>query len=1013
MLTIVCPSLGPQIPARFDIIRKFHQQSTKQPMSGTIVRAHNWDVGYEQRFLAVNPLGDEIIAYQTNHDDPGIESNDIVKVHSQTGIEHIQCMSYLRAHLGWTGVGTMDGTVHIFDITKRGAATLRLRSKPNRPCNSLSFNDGALVAASFDKCRLVNSLQVWDISRHARLFTDSGEFDESHAIGPHYSYLANDATLSTVFNRSDPSGMLLMAGGYKLLREFDLRDSSPTPIYQVATKCTMGLTLDHFQPHMFASLSEEGSVSVWDRRKLTGKSKGSVTSENPVLHLLLSDLLRRKPAPCFRYLSIRRGEFAAVLSGNFIRRWNTGCVPKNDSILATFSTNSDLVSSFKQQSMKLFDPSEDLLFAALVLDSKTDWERVISFDYSPDTSSATSTNFVCMREKGTVFRMPVVESIESLDFNSYNEFSMAGPEGTLTKFLDGRVLSDPKPLLVAPVQASVPNYDRPDFSEEVASTIGDEESTAPVTNAISAPPTKMEKMYDDDDGYVPLRRMLDLSQVMQNDICCTIRQRALQGYGVNCTKNVEVLVRLEAVGASLLVRNTWRWLELAKKSLDKGTMVSEGVDLGYIGVLGMWKGVEELQGQNRATLRQQVNDHTFSNAVKAIVSHKGEKSSGISIYSTSDRKMQRKLCLIVSGWYLTEQEFDEKLNQLVEDGYVEKAAGWAVFHDNVPRAIEILALSKKERLQLMSTAVAGYLANKNSNVNLPWNDQCRRLALELDHPYLRAIFAFIADNDWSDVLDENALPLRERLGIALRFLSDKDLNIYLNNVADTVIARGELEGLILTGLTPRGIDLLQSYVDRTSDVQSAALMAQFAVPRYFKDSRVDHWIDCYRNLLNSWGLFKTRARFDVARTKLSKTVGGAATMRSAPRQVFLQCMRCNKNMSAPGAKIMKNPAHASLMLKQFNRLSLKGSAQDYKLCPHCGSPLPRCAICLLTLGTLIPHTTEPDEASVLGQLQRNFNNKFSFCLSCHHGYHAHHAEEWFSKHYVCPVPDCNCRCNSK
>lgn len=311
----------------------------------------------------------------------------------------------------------------------------------------------------------------------------------------------------------------------------------------------------------------------------------------------------------------------------------------------------------------------------------------------------------------------------------------------------------------------------------------------------------------------------------------------------------------------------------------------------------------------------------------------------------------------------------------------------------------------------MSTAVAGYLAYKDSNSNLPWNDQCRKLALELDHPYLRAIFAFIADNDWWDVLDEHALPLKERIGIALRFLSDKDLNIYLNRVADTVVLRGELEGLILTGLTPRGIDLLQSFVNRTSDVQTAALIAQFAVPRYFKDQRVDHWIDSYRNLLNCWGLFKTRALFDVARTKLSKTFNGVATIRPPPRQVYLQCPRCNKNMGTP-AKSSKGNNQS--ILKQFNRLSMKNPIADSKLCPHCGSPLPRCAICLLNLATPIPRGVAQDpEDDIRQQTLDNFKNKLSFCLTCHHGYHAQHAEEWFLKHYVCPVPDCNCLCNSK
>lgn len=993
-------------------------------MSGTIVRALNWDAGYEQRFLATNPLGDEVTLYQTHQEEPGTESNDLIKLHSFNAVEHIQCLAYLRARLGWTGVGTMDGNVHIFDIMRPGSTPLRLRSKHNRPCNSLSFNDQQYLAASFDKSRQDNSLQVWDLAKHTQIFTEFGDADDSYGLRPLHGYLVNEATLSALFNSNEASGMLLMAGSYKLLREFDLRDSSPTPIYQLATKCTKRLSLDLFQPHMFSSISEDGSLAIWDRRKLVSGSKWSVVLESPVLFFpkLIGDSQRRGLSPCFRYSSIRRGEFAAVYNGDLIRRWNTGVVPRQtEKTNPTFTSTSTVVSNLKSQSAQLYNPNEESLFVALVLDSKTDLPRVISFDYSPDTSSHTSTKFVCMREKGLVFRMPVVESVESVDFNSCNEFSMAGPEGTLTRFSEDLPLIDKAPQLP---QAS-PTHDdglyelRPELSEEVASTVEDQDSVSVPSQVRAGALTYDEdvspsKKQTEEDVYVPLRKVLNISDVMRNDICSTTRLRAEAGYGMDSEYNYDILVESEGVGASLLLRNTWKWIGLAKKSLEKGTMVKEGVDLGYVGILAMWKGHEELGGQNRSSTHQYVSEEMFSNTVKAIVAGKGEKSAGISIFSTGEKKLQRKLCLIVSGWYLTANEFDEKLEVLVSGGQVEKAAGWAVFHGDVSRAIKILSSSKKERLQLMSTAIAGYLAYKDSNVNLPWNDQCRKLSLELDDPYLRAIFAFIADNDWWDVLDEHALPLRERLGIAVRFLSDKDLSVYLKRVADSVVARGELEGLILTGLTPRGIDLLQSYVDRTSDVQTAALIALLAVPRYFKDQRVDHWIDCYRELLNSWGFFKQRARFDVARTKASKTSAGTTTIRPYPRQIYLQCRQCQKNMSTPSSRA-KNPTNPSLKMKQFNyRANHKNDNGFLNLCPHCGAPLPRCAICLLTLGSKISQPLDGTLQDVgISALAANFNNKFSFCLSCNHGYHAHHAEEWFSKHYVCPVPDCNCRCNSK
>lgn len=951
-------------------------------MSGTIVRALGWDDGYEQRFLAVNPLGDEVNLYQTQSDPL---ADGIVKVHTHTGIDHIQAMAYLRRVVGWTGVGTLDGTVHLFNMGGAGGDAVRLRLRQSRPCNAMSFNDGTLVAASFDKSRQDSLLQVWDMVRAA------------DGARPHHAFLANEATVLAAFDRGDPLGMLLMAGGYKLLRAYDLRESAPAPIFQVATKCTLSLAFDHFQSHIFLSVGEDGLVALWDRRRLTARG-----AEAPVLYFPKLVALRRG-APCLRHLSVRRGEFAAVFNGNLIRRWNTGCVPAEVHRAAPTFTATTVAAGLKQQAAEMYAAGEDLLFVALVLDCKTEWPRVTAFDYLLDATSHTLTAFVCLREKGLVFRMPVLESIEALDFNALNEFSIAGPEGTLTQF--------------AEPAADVDHVN----GTEVASTVEDDDDDDDEDEDDDLHQHKAE------DEYVPLRRILDLGDVLANDVCLRARERAARGYGADCDASARVAAATEAVGASLLLRNTWQWLLLAKRSLDKGTMVREDVDLGYVGVFAVWEGADELTGQRRAVQNGALNgglagglngglngasardfsaavlDAAFTAAVRAIVATKGEKCAGISVLSSSDRKFHRKLCLIVSGWYLTEHELELKIDQLVLDGHVEKAAGWAVFHGDVPRAITILAQAKNERLQVILTAVAGYLAYKDLSVNSPWNDQCRKLALELDHPYLRAIFAFIADNDWWDVLDEHALPLRERLGIAIRFLSDKDLHVYLRRVADTVVARGELEGLILTGLTPRGIDLLQLYVDRTSDVQTAALIALYAVPRYFRDLRVDHWTDCYRLLLNLWGMFKARARFDVARTKLGRTGNGAPALRPPPRQVYLQCTRCNKNMFSQKA----TKGRAPNMLKQLNRLNLRQADHGVALCPHCNAPLPRCAICLLSLGTPIPGSSGTQEAAA------NFGNKFSFCLTCNHGYHAHHAEEWFSKHYVCPVPDCSCRCNSK
>jgi hypothetical protein len=45
-----------------------------------------------------------------------------------------------------------------------------------------------------------------------------------------------------------------------------------------------------------------------------------------------------------------------------------------------------------------------------------------------------------------------------------------------------------------------------------------------------------------------------------------------------------------------------------------------------------------------------------------------------------------------------------------------------------------------------------------------------------------------------------------------------------------------------------------------------------------------------------------------------------------------------------------------------------------------------------------------------GRGTRTDGYRFNFCLNCNHGMHAGHAKDWFSRHKVCPVPDCECNC---
>ncbi len=72
--------------------------------------------------------------------------------------------------------------------------------------------------------------------------------------------------------------------------------------------------------------------------------------------------------------------------------------------------------------------------------------------------------------------------------------------------------------------------------------------------------------------------------------------------------------------------------------------------------------------------------------------------------------------------------------------------------------------------------MSAILASYQSGTSDTWKEICESLCNDMaDRPYLKAIFAYIASNDWYRVLEEPGLPLRERMAIALRILDDEQV----------------------------------------------------------------------------------------------------------------------------------------------------------------------------------------------------------------------------------------------
>jgi len=130
--------------------------------------------------------------------------------------------------------------------------------------------------------------------------------------------------------------------------------------------------------------------------------------------------------------------------------------------------------------------------------------------------------------------------------------------------------------------------------------------------------------------------------------------------------------------------------------------------------------------------------------------------------------------------------------------------------------------------------------------------------------------------------------LADRIAFGCRFLPDTQLGTFIREECTRAIEKGCLEGIVLTGLDSQGLQLLQTYVDLTGDVQTASLaishtlIPQLPKPEY---ERVQKWVDAYRSLLNVWQLWHIRGQLDVKFAERERLRNTTADINTADSQV--------------------------------------------------------------------------------------------------------------------------------
>lgn len=374
----------------------------------------------------------------------------------------------------------------------------------------------------------------------------------------------------------------------------------------------------------------------------------------------------------------------------------------------------------------------------------------------------------------------------------------------------------------------------------------------------------------------------------------------------------------------------------------------------------------------------------------------------------TDKPHHRQLCLAICGWGKPSAELEKALTNLETQGKYTKAAVWALYENDSQRAVEVLKRGGKDLL-FIALALNLRMRGGQDIDRKDWDNVLQEHPQMMADPYLRAIYALISTGDWKVLADETGLPLRDRVGIALRYFDDVELSNWLERQMTEAIRTGDIEGIVLAGITDKMVDVLAKYIEKFGDYQSGTLIMANAAPLYIDDYRCSQWREAYRDLLNANKLHIDRCRFDVHSTKKSCQRDGTAVIKPPPRQVTLRCVRCDTALTNDQSNTANPPAVPTSSPPFVDRNPLYPTGVHAGIsCPKCGRHLGRCAVCLQTLG--MPRTDRPELST---EKQNALANFMTFCLKCDHACHADHSRAWFLRHNECPAPDCRCLCNEQ
>lgn len=739
------------------------------------------------------------------------------------------------------------------------------------------------------------------------------------------------------------------------------------------------IAIDPLDENYFASAgsTEDPSVTVWDRRWMSqsqsgGSSSGAVFDFRPAVNTSTKTTVWS-----LRYSGVRRGRLAICSS--------TGELKVIDMVEGTINapqppeylpvnpyggsqwTNNRYVSESRVLERAFHDKQRGR-------DTKA---RIIAYDWISNETSTFEQSILALRPNREVDILSVPFAKAHAAITGRDDLALAYEDISITEPNTYSRQAPPKTPYEHTNGARPEDFGPLDYSGEVASQYDVEDT---ILQCESDSPR--------------LRRLLAAPTVQ--------RERCRRGYLFDCHKNMRI------VAGNWQLDRLWEIVNRFQGQAEDDGMVCRGLDLSYVGIRGLWsENIGDNPNRRLSSSAGKVEDAISGLIeVKEIPNFEGERTNF---------PEHRQLCLAVCGWKFTTDTLEAECQELIDRGLYYQAIVQAVLHDYKHIALNLLrTLIRGKTIQ--NIGLGALLAS--DGINEEQQEMCQWMAADTEDPALKALLTFLTTGNWRDVMKTTYLHAGYRLALGLKYLNDTELSGFIQSETARAVKNGDLEGILLTGLGEQAMDLFQTYIIRTNDLQTAVLATAFTNPLYVDDIRWDMWKETYFGQMQTWQAFAQRSKFAVQHDRMTKTKDGARLMEPPAGQITLRCLHCQGNVATRDGRFASDRATNGLDHPTSVRVA-GPAANAGTVCLRCGRHMPRCAICSTWLGSpdssKIRRSQKKGSASAIApeKVEDVMSKLLSFCASCGHGSHAHHARMWFAKHAVCPVPDCACLCGIK